>query len=87
MTDEENRRLGVGDFIVRNAWPDRHPPGADIRNMARDSVIRFARHYGLEFRWVYDQYGERWKNGTPQRVYGWRSEAVITGLTTSPARR
>ena len=85
MTDRENQKLGVGDFIVRCAWSDRYPAGTDLQNAARDSVIRFAGHYGLTFRWVHDQYGERWKDGEPQRVYGWRSEAAITGLTTSPA--
>ncbi len=64
-------------YIVRTAWEDRYPKGADIRDMARDSVIRYAIHYGLNFRWNHDQYGERWKNGVPMRVYGWRSEAIV----------
>lgn len=77
--------LVVGDYISRCAWEDRYPKDADIRTAARDSVIRYARHFGYEFEWVHDQYGERWKDGVPQRVYGWRSEAWVTGLTTSPA--
>lgn len=66
-------------WIVRCAWEDRHPKGADLQTKARDSVIRYAIHYGLTFEWVHDQYGERWKNGEPQGVYGWRSEARVTG--------
>ena len=65
--------------IVRYAWEDRHPKGADLQTAARDSVIRYAAYYGLTFRWYHDQYGERWKDGVPQRVYGWRSEAIVTG--------
>jgi len=77
--DEANKALEVGDYIVRVAWEDRHPAGADLQTAARDSVIRFARHYGYTFRWVHDQYGERWKDGFAQRVHGWRSEARVTG--------
>ena len=65
--------------IVRCAWEDRHPKGTNLQDAARDSVIRYATHYGLTFRWHHDQYGERWKDGVPERVYGWRSEAIVTG--------
>jgi hypothetical protein len=74
-------------YIVRCAWEDRYPKGANIQDMARDSVIRFAVHYGLVFEWTHDQYGERWKDGWPQGVYGWRSEARVIGeVATSEAR-
>lgn len=78
IRDQANRRLVPGDYIVRVAWEDRYPAGANLQNAARDSVIRFARHYGYGFEWVHDQYGERWKHGVPQRVYGWWSEARVT---------
>lgn len=74
------------ELIIRYAYEDQFPAGADIRQAARDSVIRYARWAGVEFRWIHDQHGERWKNGVPQRVYGWRSEAVVTGrVATRPA--
>lgn len=73
------QQVGSVRYIVRCAWEDQYPKGADIRNMARDSVIRYAIHFGLKFEWAHDQYGERWKDGEPQRVYGWRSEARVTG--------
>lgn len=68
--------------IVRYAWSDRHPKDADLRQAARDSVIRYARHFGLDFRWHHDQYGQRWVSVggpflVPELVWGYRSEAIV----------
>lgn len=74
-------------YIVRNAFEDQYPRGTDLQTAARDSVIRYARHHGLTFRWLHDQYGEKWvpdrEAGVyrPTGVYGWRSEALVTGVT------
>lgn len=69
------------DTIVRYARDDQFPPGTDLRNAARDSVIRYANRFGLKFRWLHDQYGQFWdvKSGRPLLIYGWRSEAEVTG--------
>lgn len=74
--------------IVRVAWEDQYPKHFtrnQLRTAARDSVIRYARHYGLEFRWYHDMWGERWVRAdgpdgprmVPVQVYGYRSEAIV----------
>jgi hypothetical protein len=80
VQDQANKSLVPGDYIVRVAWEDRFPAGANLQDAARDSVIRFAMHYGYQFVWVHDQYGERWRHGAPTGVHGWWSEARVTGL-------
>jgi hypothetical protein len=79
---------GEVQSFCRYAWEDRYPPGTDLRQKARDSVIRYANHFGLSFRWYHDMAGERWRsvggpNLAPSGVHGWRSEVIITGLTAA----
>lgn len=77
-------------YIIRYARQDQYPPGTNLRNKARDSVIRFARHHGLSFRWLHDQAGALWR--IPRGAVGpltagdvqvypmvemWRSEAEV----------
>jgi hypothetical protein len=74
--------------IIRYAWMDRHPRSWSsdrLRTAARDSVIRYAMHHKLTFKFTHDQWGERWTWNEdqgcwqPTGVYGWSSEATITG--------
>lgn len=74
--------------IVRYAWMDQHPRSwskDQLRTAARSSVIRYAQHYKLTFKFTHDQWGERWtwnqdqNRWQPSGVYGWSSEAQITG--------
>lgn len=74
--------------IIRYAWQDQHPRSwskEKLRDAARDSVNRYAIHHGLVFRRTHDQWGERWAWNEDQQcwhpsgVYGWSSEAIITG--------
>ena len=74
--------------VIRYAWQDQHPRiwGKDrLRTAARDSVIRYAMHHYLTIKFTHDQWGERWtwnedqKVWQPSSVYGWSSEAEITG--------
>lgn len=70
-------------LLRRFAWEDQHPPGKDLRNAARDSVLRCAVQFGLSLHWDQDTYGMRWKmtaTGLVQTgVTGWRSTALVTG--------
>lgn len=74
--------------LSRYAREDQYPSGAGLRDAARDSVIRYTQHYGLDFRWVHDQAGELWvwevdENGLfeswPTGIRTFRSEVEIVG--------
>lgn len=67
-------------YIVRYADERQFPKGADLQTAARDSVIRYARHHGIDFTWsgCRDFRGEIWRDGVPLRVYYWRSTARVT---------
>lgn len=75
-------------LVIRYAWQDQHPRSwskDQLRTAARSSVIRYARHHKLTFKFSHDQWGERWTwnedqdRWQPSGVYGWSSEAQITG--------
>lgn len=74
--------------IIRYAWQDQHPRSWSkerLRDAARDSLVRYAQRYNLTFKRTHDQWGERWTwnedqdRWQPSGVYGWSSEAEITG--------
>lgn len=68
-------------YIVRIARADQFPPGTNLRDAARDSVIRYAMHHGLRFTWLHDQGGTLWRHGcqVDPIVPVYRSEALVTG--------
>ncbi|WP_125806347.1 hypothetical protein [Actinoplanes sp. ATCC 53533] len=55
------QECGGEQYIVRFARQDQYPPGTNLQDAARDSVIRYARHYGLVTAWVHDQAGTVWQ--------------------------
>ena len=71
--------------IVRVAWQDQYPKHFtrdQLAQAARDSVIRYALHYGLEFEMYHVQYGQKWvpTGGPfmrPVLVWGYRAEAIV----------
>ncbi len=70
-------------FSVRYARADQHPSHWGTEQLvqaARDSVIHYAGHHGLRFKWVHDQVGEMWCDGRPTGVKAARSEARIVGV-------
>jgi hypothetical protein len=48
-------------YIVRYARADQFPAGTNLQDAARDSVIRYADQFGLDFEWHHDQYGTVWQ--------------------------
>jgi hypothetical protein len=54
-------------YVVRFAYEDQHPPGTDLKDAAWDSLLRYARHFGLTFnlREVWTMSGYRWRADAP----------------------
>ena len=55
------QEIGGKRYIVRHARADQYPPGTNLQDAARDSVIRYATRFGLDFEWCHDQYGTVWE--------------------------
>lgn len=84
-TDKDGNR-----FIVRYAWADQYPERSRyeekgfwaLQNRARDSVIRYARHFGLDFTWDggWDMFGSRFRDADGTAYLG----PLVIGTWTTP---
>lgn len=71
-------------LLRRTVFADQFPKGADLRDAARDSVIRCAVRFGLSFKWDHDQHGAKWvlcADGRyrPTMIPACKSTAIVTG--------
>lgn len=88
-------------YVYGIAYEDQHHEGADLKQAARDAMIRHARHLDVHLDDVRPFYGERWRpqqpgdshnemmipGMVPENVYGWRWSGRVVACRLDGERR